>query len=184
MPAGKSFIKDIYQAQAGVPHHYHIDLEAQFFLTCEMWKVFLVKLRGWMPIVDTKLLHASAFELFADAAGSAKLGWGAWLPHLGFWMYGKWEEDFFQQFNLSIDFLKLYALLAGIITWAPQLMDHAVLFWSDKTLTVFALRNKYSDSPHILFLLCFLTLFCMTHRITILARYGRSVHSKICDKLS
>ena len=111
-----------------------------------------------MPIMDTKVLHASAIELFADAAGSVELGWGAWPPHLGLWMYGQWEEDFFKKFQTSIDFLELYALLAGIITWAPHLMDHAVLFRSDNTPTVFALRNKSSDSHQILFLLHFLTL--------------------------
>ena len=128
MPAGKSFIKHIYQAQAGVPHHSHIDLRSLVLSDLQMWKVFLAKFRGWMPVVDTKLLYASEVELFADVAGSAKLRWGAWLPYLELWMYGKWEENFFQQFNPSIDFLKLSALLARIITWAPQLKDCAISF--------------------------------------------------------
>ena len=63
-----------------------------------------------MPITDTKQLHASAVELFADAAGNTKLGWGAWLPHLGLLMYGWWEEEFFHKFQPSIDFFELYAL--------------------------------------------------------------------------
>ena len=108
-----------------------------------------------MPITDTKQLHASAVELFTDAAWNAKLDWGAWLPHLGLWMYGQWEEEFFQKFQPSIDFLELYALLAGIFMWAPHLMDRSILFQSDNTPTVFALRNKSSDSPQMLFLLHF-----------------------------
>ena len=136
-----------------------------------MWKVFLAKFCGWMPISDTKQLHALAVELFPGAAGNAKLGWGTWLPHLGLWMYRWWEEEFFQKFQPSIDFLELNALLAGIVMWAPYLMDRAILFWSDNTPTVFALRNKSSDSPEILSLLCYLTLSCMTHNITILARH-------------
>ena len=124
-----------------------------------------------MSITDTKQLHASAVELFADTAGNAKFGGGAWLPHLGLWMYGQWEEEFFHKFQPSIDFLELYGLLAGIIMWDPHLMDHAILSWLDNTPTVFALRNKFNDSPKMLFLLCFLTLFCITHNITILARH-------------
>ena len=123
-------------------------------------------------------------ELFADAAGNTKLGWGAWLPHLGLWMYGQWEEEFFQKFKPSIDFLELYALLAGVVTWAPQLMDHAILFQLDNTPTVFALRNKSSNSPHMLSLLRFSTLFCMTNNITILARHVSGAHNTICNKLS
>ena len=100
-----------------------------------MWEVFLDKFRGWLHIVDSRILQKSV-ELFADAAGKAKLGWGAWLPHLGLWMYGQWDEEFFQKFNPSIDFLELYALLAGVVTWAPQLMDHAALFQLDNTPSV------------------------------------------------
>ena len=78
----------------------------------------------------------------------------------------------------------LYALLVAVVTWAPQLTDSAILFWLDNTPTVFTLRNKMSDSEQMLFLLCFLTLFCMTHNITILARHVPGVHNTICDKLS
>ena len=88
------------------------------------------------------------------------------------------EEDFFLKFQSSIDFLELYTLLATTVTWAPYLTDRAILFWSDNTPTVFALRNKSSDSNQMLFSLHFFTLFCMTHNITILA------YSTICDKLS
>ena len=91
VPAGKCFIKHIYQVQAAVPHHRHIDLRSPVLSDLRMWKVFLAKFQGWMPIVDIKALHASATEVLADAAGNAKLGWGAWLPHLGLWMYGQWE---------------------------------------------------------------------------------------------
>ena len=184
VPAGKCFIKGIYQAQAGVPHHRHIGLRSPVLSDLCMWKVFPSQVQGWMPIMDTKVLHASAIEVFTDVAGNVKLGWGACLPHLGLWMYGQWEEDFFQKFQLPIDFLELYSLLAAIVTWAPHLMDCAILFQSDNTPTVFVLRNKSSDSNHMLFLLYFLTLLCMTHNITILARHVRGIHNTICDKLS
>ena len=184
VPAGKCFIKCIYQAQVGVLHHQHIDLSSPVLSDLHIWKVFLAKFRGWMPIMDTKVLHASAIGVFTDAVGNVKLGWGAWLPHLGLWMYSQLEEDFFQKFQPSIDFLELYALLATIVTWAPHLMDHAILFQLDNTSTVFALRNKSSNSNQMLFLLHFLTQFCMAHNITVLARHVHGIHNMICDKLS
>ena len=122
--------------------------------------------------------------MFADASGNSLLGWGAWLPHLGLWIYGAWEEQFLETYQPSIDFLEIYALLAGVVTWMPHLTDIAVLFWLDNTPTVFALRNKLCDSPQMLFLLHLLTLFCMTHKITILARHVRGVPNTISDKLS
>ena len=120
-----------------------------------------------MPIVDIKVLHASAIEVFADAAGNAKLGWGVWLPQLDLWMYGQWEEALSQKFQPPIDVLELYALLATIVIWSPHLTDCVIPLQSDNTPTVFAHRNKSSDSNQMLFLLYFLTLFCMTHNITI-----------------
>ena len=72
VPAGKCFIKHIYQAQAGVPHHRHTDLRSPVLSDLQMWKVFLTKFLGWMPIVDIKALHASAIEVFTDATDNAK----------------------------------------------------------------------------------------------------------------
>ena len=43
VPAGKSFIECIYQAQAGVPHHHHIDLRSPVLSDLRMWKVFLAR---------------------------------------------------------------------------------------------------------------------------------------------
>ena len=153
-------------------------------MTLRMWKVFLQRLRGWSLIVDIRVLHDTAMETFADAARNPQLGWGAWFPHKGWWMYGKWEEEFFHQFKPSIDFLELYALLAVVVTWAPYLVDRAILFWSDNTPTIFTLKNKSSDSEQMLFLLHFLTLFCMMHNITILAKHVPGSCNVFCDKLS
>ena len=72
----KSFVKWIYQAHKGVPHHHHVDLRSPVLSDLKIWKVFLAKFCGWMPITDTKLLHASAVEIFTDAAEKVKLGWG------------------------------------------------------------------------------------------------------------
>ena len=106
VPTGKCFSKRIYQVHAGVPHHHHhVDLHSCVLLDLWMWKVFLTWFRGWTPIVDNRILHANAVELFADASGSSSLGWGAWLLHLGLWMYGAWEMEFFEKFQPSIDFM-------------------------------------------------------------------------------
>ena len=89
VPAGKCFIKCVYQAQASIPHHRHIDLRSPVLVDLRVWRVFLYKFRGWMPITDTKHLHPAAVEIFANAADSVKLSGRAWLPHKGWWMYDK-----------------------------------------------------------------------------------------------
>ena len=71
----------------------------------------------------------------------------------------------------SIDFLELYALLVAVMTWALFLMDKVVLFRSDNTPAVFALINKASSSDDMMLLIHYITLFCMTHNITILSKH-------------
>ena len=87
-------------------------------------------------------------------SGNTSLGWGgAWLSHIRALMHAQWDLEFFENFNPSIDFLELYALLARVLTWVPHLTNHSVLFHSDNTSTVHALINKSSDSHQMMILL-------------------------------
>ena len=87
IPAGRSFIQRIYQVQIGIKKKLHIDLKAPVLQDLHMWRTFSSKFRGW-KIVDMEQLSCHPLEVVADAAGSAHLGWDAWLPHSGYWMYG------------------------------------------------------------------------------------------------
>ena len=98
---GRSFIQRIYQTQIGIKKKLYIDLKAPVLQDLQMWRTFLSKFRGWNPIVDMEQLSCHPLEVVADAAGSAQLGWGAWLPHSGHWMYDQWEMEVFDVLNLS-----------------------------------------------------------------------------------
>ena len=182
--ARRSFIQRIYQVQIGIKKKLHIDLKALVLQDLHMWRTFLSKFRGWNPIVDMDQLSRHPLEVVADAAGSAHLGWGTWLPHTGHWIYGQWETEVFDVLNLSLDFLELYALLVLVVMWAPILMDHVVLFRSDNTPAVYALINKASSIDDMMLLIHYITLFCMTHNIKILAKHVKGTNNKFCHLLS
>ena len=116
--------------------------------------------------------------------GNPSLGWGAFLPSSGLWMYQQWKFQWFHQFNPSIDFLELYALLAGLVIWVPHFIDRTLIFWSDNTPTVHALISKSSHSSQMLRLLCYLTFFCMVNNIHIKALYISGKKNVTCDLLS
>ena len=181
---GRPFIANIYQSFAGILQHYHIQLKGNMLTDLKMWETFLTTFRGWQPIISNKLRDEDALELYADAVGNPSLGWGAFLPLHSLWMYQQWEFHWFHQFNPSIDFLELYALLAGVVTWALHFVDRTVIFWSDNTLTVHALINKSSHSSQMLNLLHYLTFFCMVNNIHIKALYISGKKNVICDLLS
>ena len=134
--------------------------------------------------MDIEQLSRHPLEVVTDAAGSAYLGWGAWLPHTGHWMYCQWELEVFDILNPSIDFLEFYALLVAVVMWAPILMDHVVLFRSENTPAVYALINKTSSSDDMMLLIHYITLFGMTHNIKILAKDIKGTTNKFCDLLS
>ena len=112
------------------------------------------------------------------------LGWGVWLPHTGHWMHAQWETDVFAAMKPSIDFLELYALLVTVVTWAPFLMDKVVLFRLGQYPAVHAIINKVSSSDDMMLLICYITLFCMTDNIKILAKHIKGTNNKFCDLLS
>ena len=88
IPAGRSFIQRIYQVKIGTKKKLHIDLKAPVLQDLHMWRTFLSKFRGWNLIVCMEQLSCHPLEVVVDAAGSAHLGWGAWLLHSRHWMYG------------------------------------------------------------------------------------------------
>ena len=97
--------------------------------------------------------NGCAVEVYADAAGNLLLGWDAFYPSEGLWIYQKWDPVWFHHYQHSIDFLELYALLARMVTWAPHLLNKTVIFRSDNTPAVHALLNKTSNSHQMLTLL-------------------------------
>ena len=90
----------------------------------------------------------------------------------------------FDVLNPFIDFLELYALLVEVVTWAPILIDHVILFRSNNTPAVYTLINKASSSDNMMLLIQYITLFCRTHNIKILAKHIEGTNNKFCDPLS
>ena len=184
VPASRPFIKNVYEAFTGIPQQRHIDLKGNVLADLRMWKAFLLQFRSWQPIISNQQRAKDVVELYANTSGNPSLGWGAFLPSKGLWMFQQWEQEWFHQFNPSIDFLELYALLAGVVTWVPHLSDKTVIFRSDNTPTVHALINKSSNSMQMLRLLHYFTLFCMIHNIHIKALHISGKKNIICDLLS
>ena len=128
VPAGKLYIQTVYQAFAGVRQHRHIDLKGNVLLDMSMWKSFLVQYKGWHPIISNAERSHNAVEVFTDVVGNPLLDWGTFFPAQGLWMYQKWDPVWFQEYNPSIDFLELYALLARVVMWVPHISNKTVIF--------------------------------------------------------
>ena len=99
VPAGRPFIQSVYQAFAGIPQHWYLDLKGNLLADLRMWKTFLLEFRGWQPIISKQDRARTAIELYADASSNPSLGWGAFLPSKGLWIFQQWDKGWF--FNSS-----------------------------------------------------------------------------------
>ena len=57
----------------------------------------------------------------SDASKNSKLGFGCIMKNS--WLWGRWEPGFVETFDPSIEFLELFALCAGVLTWEAQLVN-------------------------------------------------------------
>ena len=84
-------------------------------------------------------------EVFLDTSANVALGWGAWCGTK--WIWGGWDQTFFNVHNPSIDFLRLYAVVVAIFAWSDLMANKHVIVHSDNTLTVAVINDKFAD-PH------------------------------------
>ena len=81
----------------------------------QMWIVFLQEFGGCTPILTD---IQPTVQICMDATANPDLVWGAWYDQE--WMCQKWDKDFLDQEQPSIDFLELYAVVVAVYAWTPK----------------------------------------------------------------
>ena len=77
--------------------HYHIRVDGEFRLDCEIWRIFLTHHRVravCRPMVDLDATtSAKQLKFFLDASANPKLGMGAVFKTNGFILNGNWDTS-------------------------------------------------------------------------------------------
>ena len=117
------------------PYH-HINLDSEFRKDLEIWRLFLEQAGSSAlchPFLDRNMfLTSEQLNFYTDASG--KIGYGCFYD--GRWMYGAWDRKFLQEAKPSIEFLELFALCAGILTWAESLKNRRIIIFCDNQAVV------------------------------------------------
>ena len=136
------------------------------------------------PMTDLSSCESSVdIEFYSDASG--KIGFGAMLH--SHWIRGDWPSDFITQRQPSIEFLELFALMAGIFTWQSQqeLRDTEVLLHCDNVAVIHMINNNLSSScEHCMVLLRLLTLNGLQYNRRLAAQYIDTKSNFLSDALS
>ena len=170
------------------PHH-HIRLDAEFKNDCKIWLNFLNddKLAKVVnrPMVNlSQNLLADQIVFYSDASAREDLDFGCILNKS--WIFGRWEDGFIDQYKPSIEYLKLFALVVGMITWQnkPELNNCRVIMFCDNQVVVAMINNISSSCSQCMYLLRLLVLNGLVHNRRVYATYMTSKNNVLADALS
>ena len=167
------------------PHH-HVRLDAEFKRDCKVWLDFLtsdLKLVVNRPMIDLSVVvQAIDIGFFSDASAAARLGFSSLLKNR--WIFGAWGPEFITQEKPSIEFLELFALVAGILTWERELSNCRIIVHCDNQAVVSMVNNITSSCPNCMYLLRVLVLNGLKFNRRIFARYISTKNNYLSDALS
>ena len=96
-------------------------IDAECKMDCQVWLDFLchedLRLVVNRPMLDFSENRSSSTEIgfFSDASASEFLGFGAIFGNR--WIRGDWDPTFIKEKHPSIEYLELFALCVGVLTW-------------------------------------------------------------------
>ena len=132
------------------PHH-HVRLDAEFKADCNVWLLFLETEQDGMvglrsinrPMVDllAPALISTRLNFYSDASAAESLGYGCLFENR--WLWGRWEVGYIRNFKPSIEYLELFALCAGILTWEDEskLQNTRITVFCDNIAVVHMINN-------------------------------------------
>ena len=134
-------------------------------------------------MMDVDMENSSQISSFhSDASAAKELGYGCVFEDK--WIFGRWENNFIDQFKPSIEVLELFALCAGILTWEKLMENTRLIVFCDNMGVVNMINNNASKCKRCMYLLRILTLNNLIHNRRITVRYIWSKDNILSDSLS
>ena len=170
--------------------HHHVRLDGEFKLYCKVWLEFLdntnlydIVNRKMVDLIEPENGITKRIYFTYDASVAPHLGYGCIMNNR--WMYGQWKENFIQTKKPSIEYLELFALTAGVMTWSQKhLKNCKLVVWCDNKAVVQMINNLTSSCRNCLFLLRLLLLDSMKNNRQLVAKYIKTSDNYLSNSLS
>ena len=133
-------------------------------------------------MIDIEGSSTKILNFYSDASKAICLGFGAWFNDR--WIFGQWPEGFINNCDPSIEFLELYALVAGIFTWEESLQNMRITVFCDNKATIQMVNNTTSSCVQCMKLIRLLTLNCLKYNRRVRAKFVSTKDNAIADALS
>ena len=190
---GRTFTRNMYNKlkvkdKEGKPlkQYHHITVDSCFRKDCMMWLQFLKDTRNQSlccPFLDVSSFeYATELFFYTDASLNQLYGLGGIFGDS--WIVGPWGQEFITKQEPSIEFLELFALCAGVFTWADRLVNNRFIIYCDNQAVISMVNNLISTCNQYMKLIRMLTLNNMKYHRRIFVRYVRSEKNIPTDALS
>ena len=192
---GRAFIRLMYKklkttdsTGRELKHFHYITVDRAFREDCRTWKLFLHNTANQVIrrlFIDMDMVRNSkTLDFYTDSSGNPNLGFGCVFGSKYTWR--QWEAKFLKKHKPSIQYLELYALLIGLMTWRddPRLRNSRIAIFCDNK-SVRDMVNQYSsDCDNCLHLIRILVLENMLLNRRVTVKYVESKKNSRADTLS
>ena len=157
-------------------------------MDCDIWLEFLrgplssVVNRKMIDILCPAASSSTDVGFYSDASASESFGFSAILGTK--WLRDDWTCQFIKCAKPSIEYLKLFALCAGVITWAEHLADQNICIHCDNIAVVHMINKMTSSCKNCMLLIRLLTLNNLKFNQKLTAIYVSTHSNDLADKLS
>ena len=100
------------------------------------------------------------------------------------WLYAKWEKDYIDRYQPSIEYLELYVVTASLLTWGELITNKRIVIFCDNQVVVSMINNLTSSYKNCMYLLCLIVLDNLINNRKIYVKYVRSAENDLSDALS
>ena len=184
---GRAFTRRLYAHSAGstklLPHH-HIRVTEEMKLDLTIWLKFLSHPSCFCrPFLDfTSRVTAHEIDMFSDASKNPELGFGATCQSS--FLFHCWDRNFIIEKDPSIEYLELYAVLAGVMNWIHRFRNQRVVLFCDNQAVCYMINSDSSSCKHCMKLIRLLVLKSLLENVRVFAKYVSSKSNYFADLLS
>ena len=180
---GRAFTRRFYaHFNSSMQPHHHIRVTQEMRQDMTIGKQFLKDSSSYcQPFIDFSLsVTADDIDMYSDASGT--IGYGAYCQNS--WLYGTWSENFLRQNKPSIEYLELYALTAGVLSWIHRFSKRRIYLFTDNQSVKHMVNSNSSSCKNCMYLIRLIVLESLRRNVRVFAKYVASKENILSDALS
>ena len=180
---GRAFLRRLYVTNAKLKPHHHLKITKENRLDLMVWKHFLTYPEShYRPFMEAVSLNVQEIDMFSDASGNYKLGFGALCGTE--WTYGVWDNEFCKQNSPSIEYLELFGVTVAVLNWIKLFANRRIVLFCDNEAVVHMINGSSSSCKQCMVLIRIIIAESLVRNVRIYAKHVGTKQNGRADALS